>query len=248
MWTGFPFGLSTATVRGTSQTDLMYVYPRPVALPAHWDRLLESRVGGLTATAKKSGTSEGDFYGLRQWRHGDSRRWVHWRTTARLNTLAVRQFEQLQRYKVCLILDACNPAGGISATAQNTPNPFEHAVELTAALLRKLTTAAANRVTLVIQSEQVQHAVVTGRRQSILQAMRLLAAVQPSPTVDLGKAVMAGAAASGAEQTFLIVSPRPADQSRLQALPGNLLSRRLDLRWLCETRYDADQQLQELAS
>ena len=48
---------------------------------------------------------EGDFYGVRPWRQGDSRRWIHWRTAARTGALAVRQFEQPRNRDVVLLLE-----------------------------------------------------------------------------------------------------------------------------------------------
>jgi len=50
-----------------------------------------------------------DFYGVREWRHGDSRRWIHWRSTARHGALVVRQFEEHRNRDVVLLLDLWQP-------------------------------------------------------------------------------------------------------------------------------------------
>jgi uncharacterized protein (DUF58 family) len=62
------------------------------------------RVGGQE-TYQAKGNAEGDYYGLRHWQPGDSRRWIHWRTSARLGKLAVRQFEQQRDRDIAVLLD-----------------------------------------------------------------------------------------------------------------------------------------------
>lgn len=52
---------------------------------------------------------EADFYGLRDWRPGDSRRWIHWRTSARRGSLVVRQFEQRRSQDLALLVDLWQP-------------------------------------------------------------------------------------------------------------------------------------------
>jgi uncharacterized protein (DUF58 family) len=59
----------------------------------------------LESARHRRGLTEGDFYALREWRNGDSRRWIHWRTSAKLGTLAVRQHEQRRSCDVIVILD-----------------------------------------------------------------------------------------------------------------------------------------------
>ena len=47
--------------------------------------------------------ADGDFYGIRPWRSGDSRRWIHGRTSARTGKLMVLQFEQPRNHDVALL-------------------------------------------------------------------------------------------------------------------------------------------------
>ena len=47
--------------------------------------------------------------GLRTWRSGDSRRWIHWRTTARKGELMVRQFEKPSNQDLVLVVDLYQP-------------------------------------------------------------------------------------------------------------------------------------------
>jgi hypothetical protein len=50
-----------------------------------------------------------DFYGIRSYRPGDSARWIHWRTTARVGTPMVREFEEPPQDHITVVLDALLP-------------------------------------------------------------------------------------------------------------------------------------------
>ncbi len=227
--TGFPFGLSVARHRGLGETVDLYVYPRPLKLNPRWKQILESRSSGLAATAKRSGISEGDFYGLREWRNGDSQRWIHWRTTARLDELAVRQFEQQRRYEMCLLLDACvQPA---KPQAQQL-EAIERAIRMAATLVLKLTRSPINRVTLVVAGRQTQTMVVTNAVLSIRAAMRALAEVEPAPPTNLVAALSAGLEVAGSGRPMMVISPQAVEESRLTNADFDLHAEHCDLRWL----------------
>ncbi|HIA18724.1 MAG TPA: DUF58 domain-containing protein [Planctomycetes bacterium] len=102
--TRFPFGLLKGS-RKISADQLLLVCPRTGELTSRWFQAMEAdRVGGQEAYQTR-GNAEGDYYGLRHWQPGDSRRWIHWRTSARLGKLAVRQFEQQRDRDIALLLD-----------------------------------------------------------------------------------------------------------------------------------------------
>jgi uncharacterized protein (DUF58 family) len=105
--TNAPLALSTAYRESLCEHDFIDVYPRLLRLQRSWQRLLPSRIGNVSATVHRQGPSEDVFFGLREYRHGDSPRHIHWRTTARLGAPAVRQFEQQRRFDLCILVDAC---------------------------------------------------------------------------------------------------------------------------------------------
>jgi uncharacterized protein (DUF58 family) len=106
--TRFPLGLlrASATVK---ETGALLVRPRMGRLTAHWKIAIQSARWGAHQSRPKRGVAEGEFYGLRGWRSGDSQRWIHWRTTARVNELVVRQFEQQQNWDAAILLDLWRP-------------------------------------------------------------------------------------------------------------------------------------------
>ena len=106
--TSFPLGLvrSSAWLRRRRSVT---VWPALGRLHPAWHALLRrSQLGQRTAQPRK-GRLEGDYYGLREWRPGDSRRWIHWRTTARLDELTVKQFEQHRDEALTLVIDLWAP-------------------------------------------------------------------------------------------------------------------------------------------
>lgn len=59
------------------------------------------------------------FAGVREYRPGDQRRWIHWRTTARTGRLVVREHEEPAQSPVVLVVGALPPelAGEVVASA-----------------------------------------------------------------------------------------------------------------------------------
>jgi uncharacterized protein (DUF58 family) len=107
--TRHPFGLISRTVRRPELGQLL-VLPRLGRLTPDWARLGPSPEHGSRRTSGRQGQSEGDFYGLRDWRAGDSRRLVHWRTSARRGGLMVRQFERPRSENLTLLVELWQPA------------------------------------------------------------------------------------------------------------------------------------------
>ena len=58
-----------------------------------------------TNAAVAPATDADEFYGLREYRHGDNSKHIHWRTTARLGRPAIRQHERRRNHRLCLVAD-----------------------------------------------------------------------------------------------------------------------------------------------
>lgn len=97
---GDPLGIARREVASGRQVEL-FVHPRTVMLPsltAGWIRDLEGQ------TTNDLSTSDVAFHTLREYVPGDDRRHIHWRTTARLGTMMVRQFVDTRRSHLGLVL------------------------------------------------------------------------------------------------------------------------------------------------
>lgn len=118
-----PLGLMQRVKRWSDPVEL-FVHPRAVPLSATSTGFLRD-VDGITTQNLSS--SDVAFHALRDYVPGDDRRNIHWRTTARMGKLMIRQFEETQRSHLLLIL---------STRAEDYPDPedFETAVSSVASL------------------------------------------------------------------------------------------------------------------
>jgi len=106
--TRFPFGLFRRTIRAGAP-DVLVVYPRLGRLTQRWLTRHREWFEGTHRREHRHGRVSGDFYGVRPWRSGDSRRLIHWRSSARHGTLVVRQFEQHRNRDLAVLVDLWQP-------------------------------------------------------------------------------------------------------------------------------------------
>lgn len=79
----------------------LYVHPRTTAVPASNAGLIRDLEGNPTRTIADADIS---FHALREYAPGDSMRHIHWKATARMGTLMVRQFEETRRSRIAIFL------------------------------------------------------------------------------------------------------------------------------------------------
>lgn len=234
--TGMPLGLLLVK-KAISDRQSIYVFPQILELRRDWRRHLQSRGGGAATTARRSGASDGDFFGLRSWQAGDSRRWIHWRTTARIGEPAVRQFEQQRRFDVCILVDVFSPWNSISPDSTenesteklSASDAVELAISAAASLITQIVPTPTNRVALAVAGTKNSVIVNGGSRQQLNAMLRILADVTASTFPDLDAAVEQVFRTIGQPQDLVVISPRivPASAERLV----KSLSGRCSLRW-----------------
>jgi len=108
LWTRFPFGLFQRR-SSAKETSVLTVFPRLGRLTRGWIRRHHEAFKGTERRERRHSRITGEFYGVREWRTGDSRRWIHWRSSARHGTLVVRQFEQQRTRDVAVLVDLWQP-------------------------------------------------------------------------------------------------------------------------------------------
>lgn len=126
--TRFPFGFLQKARRLDMGSEAL-VYPS-VAATAEFLDVLPGIQGAVESLAKGRGH---DLYALRDYLPTDSARHVHWKASARLGALMVREFAREDDLRVLLVLDAHSEAAKPNATATEKER-FERAVELCAAI------------------------------------------------------------------------------------------------------------------
>jgi uncharacterized protein (DUF58 family) len=108
---------------------------------------------GLSRAIARAGVNEGEFFGLRQWHTGDSQRWIHWRTTARLGELSVRQFEQQQRMHAVVVLDLHARPDDLWSHAESVP--VEKAISFMATLAVELVGRGRHKLSVAIAGREI---------------------------------------------------------------------------------------------
>lgn len=174
----------------------VYVHPRTTTLPSTSAGLIRDLEGSPTRRLVDSDMS---FHAIREYAPGDSRRQIHWKSTAKTGRLMVRQYEESRRSRMAVVL-------GVAEYEYADPDEFELAVSCAASLgLRAVRDA--RDVEIATGSEIPR--VVRGR----LRAIRHIPADSPRPMLD------------GFSGVTLLESTMPiADVCRLTAESGDRLS------------------------
>lgn len=133
--TRFPFGL-LRSMFSFPLADELLVTPRLGRLTRGWyQRLAQALDSGGTGRMRRQ-SRDGDFFGLREWRPDDSRRAIHWRSSARRQTLIVRQNEQSRRQDVTIVLELWQPPEPQDTDRENVELAVSFVASLVADLAR----------------------------------------------------------------------------------------------------------------
>jgi uncharacterized protein (DUF58 family) len=124
--TRFPFGFLQKARRVDLRSEAL-VYPS-VEPTRDFFEVLPGMQGALESLAKGRGQ---DLYALRDYQPRDSSRHVHWKASARLGSLMVREFTREDDCRVILVLD---PHASAGLGAKEADERFERAVTMCAAL------------------------------------------------------------------------------------------------------------------
>lgn len=203
--TGFPFGLFDTFVVNERRTDVL-VYPR---LGHIRDEALLRHKGGeakwLLNLRRRD--PQGEFHSLREYKHGDNPRHIHWPTSARLRKLFVREFEKLEMHSVLLLLDAHAPRGP-EDQVRAWLERFEKAVSFTATMAGLLSRQSVSFAFASYCPELVTLPYDTGPAHfySLLEALAL---AQPAAERDLRSLVDALSYRGAITGEVCLVSPGP---------------------------------------
>jgi len=206
--TGDPFGLYTVTLNYPESTTLM-VTPPILSLPT-----IEVAPGGRTGEGRpRAGAPERTVSAasVREYVHGDNLHWIHWRTSARRDSLFVKLFDGTPAGDWWIFLDLDHSV----QVGQGQRSTEEHGVILAASLAdRGLQLGRA--VGLVMHGEELVWMPPQegdGQRWSILRALAL-AGDGECPLVDL----LFRARPRFGERTSLIIITPNVDGDWVEAL------------------------------
>lgn len=180
--TRFPLGLGRGWRTLDNEAEIV-VHPRQGNLTRGVQKLFHLELMGQTNASANAGAHEGEFFGLRSWSNGDSKRWIHWRTTARLGELSVRQFEQNQKRQICLLLDLH------TEDKSGTSDAVEMAISFLATLAYKTVREQRDKLSVGIAGAEALGFNAVQSPVLVNNLLDKLAVVVPSSTPDLAGAI-----------------------------------------------------------
>ncbi len=209
--TRFPLGLIRHSLI-LDQDDALLVHPKLGRLSHDWAEVVHENPMG-TQRMQRRGLLEADFYGLRDWRPGDSRRSIHWRTSARRGSLVVRQFEQRRSQDLALLVDLWQPS---SPDAQHLEN-VEKAVSFAATVIADACRQSGRNLMLNLAAATAVHRAGTASPFFFREQMDLLALVAPHSEPRLPPSLGHALALVSLSTPTLLISTRPIEWESLRA-------------------------------
>ncbi len=153
MTTRFPLGLMRGVLTQKESRHFI-VQPALGRLLPSWQELFLVRNSGARHRRVRSLADEGEFFGLRSYRIGDSPRAIHWRSSARRDELVVKQFQQPESRELVLLLDLVIPSDPSLEARKRYVLIEDTAVEFLATLVHQMTHANVGSITVAIADAQ----------------------------------------------------------------------------------------------
>lgn len=152
---GDPLGLMARIARWTQPVEL-FVHPRTVGLDGSSAGILQDLEG---LPSKDLTVADVSFHAIRDYVRGDDRRHVHWKSTARIGKLMVRQFEETRRSHLAVVLS-------LRGDEYQNDDQFELAISVAGSLgLQAL--REEKQLTMLVQGAQLP----TRRGKALLDAL-----------------------------------------------------------------------------
>ncbi len=109
-----PFGLLERRV-STLEPGQLVVYPTVGQLSRRWQLIQRQATETRRGRRHDRSAQQQEYHGLRDYRPGDSPRWIHWRTSARVGLPMVKEFEQQNEQDLAILLDPWLPRTKVTA-------------------------------------------------------------------------------------------------------------------------------------
>jgi uncharacterized protein (DUF58 family) len=200
-----PFGLLERRVT-IPKPDHLLVYPTVGQLTRRWH--LVQRQASETRRGQRHDHSaqQQEYHGLREYRPGDSPRWIHWRTSARIGKPMVKEFEQQNEQDLALLIDPWLPRSKVTPAQREA---LEQVIRFAATLCLETCRHLGRRLLLGWTGP------TPGVRQGpasvklLHELLEQLAVMRPATEGSLAALLDALPPASLRESILIIVSTRP---------------------------------------
>lgn len=111
----------------------LIVYPKIFRIH-RFPSLVKGNISLIGIGTRRASGDEFEFFGIREYKPGDPIKRIHWRSTARLRTLAVKEYEQYAAYSVTIVLDLMRS----SNIGRGKETTLEYAIKIAASCAKYL--------------------------------------------------------------------------------------------------------------
>lgn len=217
--TGFPFGL-IGSQKVIPEVKTFFVAPRLGELSPTWDQRLRSTAIGSEALQRRRGIDEDEFYALRRWRSGDSKRHIHWRSTAKLGRPMVKEHDQRTNRDFAIVLDLFGKSQELGPDGIDEDSHWrcETVLSFAATVFAHLGTAVQGQIGLGVCGKQCEVISDRNNHELLKRFMRSLSVARASSQdsiVSLANTIIQLAASVSSGTPIYVASSRPnpfADQ------------------------------------
>ena len=151
------------------------------------------------------GPFDDEFHRVREFRSGDNPRAIHWRTSARLNELMIREFEQNRDHDLTVLLDLWLPGQPDSRNLAD----LEMAISFTATLcVEHVRDTHDTHLSVAIAAKRPKDVSGPARHTTLEAVLDALAVACGSSKSSLGKLIRYSTVANAARARTIVVTPR----------------------------------------
>ena len=200
-----PFGLFERRVTHAAPDELV-VYPTIGHLTRRWHIVQREASETRRGQRHDRAITQQEYHGLRDYRPGDSPRWIHWRTSARLGQPMVKEFEQQHEQDLAVLVDPWLPRSKVTPEQREA---VEEAIKFVATLCYETCRQSGRRLVLGWTGG------APGLRQGpssiklLHELLEQLAVMRPAIEGGLAALLDALPPATLREAMFVVVSTRP---------------------------------------
>jgi len=203
--TRFPLGLSQRNLEFQIGGQVK-IYPRLGRLTSAWRRELSFASELTQRRDSRRGIFDDEFHGIREYRLGDYPRSIHWRTSARMNQIMVREYHQSRDRDLLLMVDLWTP----ELPAEADLDRVERALSFVAtACLDQIRCSRETRVTLLVAGSTLIQWEGIGGAASIDGLLDQLATAEASTNPDVNKMLSEGNLLRQSSTRAIFVGTRP---------------------------------------
>lgn len=201
--TRFPFSLMRGS-RSLPLSQKILIHPTQGTLDQSWRDALRLPEQGKIQRQSSAAGGDGEFFGLRDYRSGDSIRYVHWRTSAKRGELVIRQFEREESQAMSLILDL----GPFLDEIPMENAGSELAIELVASIIARVVSIERSVVTLTMIDTLGPVIAKVQANNQLTAALDRLAMVQIPKMEALSLAIRQTIRFTGGREPIVVISTR----------------------------------------